>query len=101
MREWHQRYAGDDFVVVTIHYPEFRYEEDIDNVRQALAMNEIEYAVAIDNDGLTWRAYKQRYWPTRYLIDREGHIRYRHIGEGGYDVTDKAIRQLLAEGPGS
>lgn len=101
MREWHERYAGDDFIVVTIHYPEFSYEEDIDNVREALIRNEIEYAVAIDNEGLTWRAYGQRYWPTRYLIDRGGHIRYKHIGEGGYDETDAAIRQLLAETPGS
>ena len=97
VREWHDKYAGDEFVVLTVHYPEFGYEEDVDNVREALEKNGIEYAVAIDNDGLTWRAYNQRYWPTRYLIDKEGNIRYKHIGEGGYEATDAAIQQLIAE----
>lgn len=83
--------------MVAVHYPEFSYEEDIDNVRDALVRYEIEYPVAIDNDGLTWRAYSQRYWPTRYLVDREGTIRYKHIGEGAYEETDHFIQILIDE----
>lgn len=83
--------------MVAVHYPEFGFEEDIDNVRDALVRYEIEYPVAIDNDGLTWRAYSQRYWPTRYLVDREGTIRYKHIGEGAYEETDRFIQLLIDE----
>ena len=57
----------------------------------------IEYAVAQDNDGETWRAYKNRFWPTLYLIDKAGNIRYTHIGEGRYEETESAITELLSE----
>ena len=79
------------------HYPEFSYEKDLDNVRQALIDLDVPYPVAIDNDRQTWSAYKNRYWPTLYLIDKQGHIRYIHIGEGAYEETELAIQTLLAE----
>jgi hypothetical protein len=58
---------------------------------------DVPYPVAQDNDGGTWRAYKNHYWPTMYLIDKRGHIRYVHIGEGRYAETEAAIQALLAE----
>ncbi len=64
---------------------------------QATLDLDVHYAVALDNDGVTWRAYQQRYWPTRYLIDKQGNIRYKHIGEGAYDETEQLIKQLMAE----
>ena len=70
------------------HYPEFNHEEDLDNLKEAVERFEILYPVAQDNDGETWRAYKNRYWPTLYLIDKRGNIRYTHIGEGQYEVTE-------------
>ncbi len=79
------------------HYPEFQYERDLDNLIQAVQDLEITYAVAQDNEGDTWRAYSNRYWPTKYLIDKQGHIRYKHIGEGRYEATEAAIQALLAE----
>lgn len=79
------------------HYPEFSYEEDLDNLKQAVSELEIPYAVVQDNDGLNWRAYQNRYWPTLYLIDKQGRLRYVHIGEGRYDETERAIQALLAE----
>ena len=97
MNEWQAKYAGDAFIIVSIHYPEFQYERDIENVKQAVARHEIAYAVGIDNERQTWAAYKQRYWPTRYLIDKNGHLRYMHIGEGRYDETAAAIEALMAE----
>ncbi len=66
-------------------------------MKKALAEYGIEYAVAQDNDGTTWRAYENRYWPTLYLIDKQGHIRYVHIGEGGYKETEENIKALLEE----
>ncbi len=97
MNEWQAKYAGDEFIIVSIHYPEFQYERDIENVKQAVARHEIAYAVGIDNERQTWAAYKQRYWPTRYLIDKNGHLRYKHIGEGQYAETEAAIQALVAE----
>ncbi len=93
----HDKYGGEEFIVVSIHYPEFNYERDIDNVLAATQRLEIKYPVAIDDGGHTWRAYQQRYWPTRYLLDKAGHIRYKHIGEGAYAETEAAIIALLNE----
>ncbi len=97
MNEWQAKYAGEEFIIVSIHYPEFQYERDIENVKQAVARHGIAYAVGIDNERQTWAAYKQRYWPTRYLIDKNGHLRYMHIGEGRYDETAAVIEALMAE----
>ncbi len=79
------------------HYPEFDHEADLDNLKAALQDLDISYAVAQDNDGKTWRAYRSRYWPSLYLIDKRGHIRYTHIGEGRYGEIESAIQALLAE----
>ena len=79
------------------HYPEFDYEADLDNLKAALQDLDISYAVAQDNDGQTWRAYRNRYWPSLYLIDKRGRIRYTHIGEGRYTEIESAIQALLAE----
>ena len=97
MREWNSKYADQGLVVIGNHYPEFNYEKDLDNLAQAVADLGIEYPVAQDNDGKTWRAFGNRYWPTKYLIDKRGRIRYRHIGEGRYAETEAAIQTLLAE----
>lgn len=97
LREWHSKYKDQGLVVIGNHYPEFDYESNLDNLKEAVARNQIEYAVAQDNDGLTWRAYHNRYWPTLYLIDKHGRLRYVHIGEGAYSETEAAIQSLLAE----
>lgn len=96
IRQWHERYAGDDFAVISVHYPEFSYERDVDNVRQALIDLDVTYPVAIDNDRVTWSAYNQRYWPTTYLIDKAGNIRYAHIGEFNERSAAEAERAIVA-----
>ncbi len=97
LKEWDSKYRDQGLVIIGNHYPEFSFEEDLTNLQAAVAKYEIKYAVAQDNDGATWRAYKNRYWPTLYLIDKNGHLRYIHIGEGRYDETEAAIQSLLAE----
>lgn len=97
LKRWHAQYKDQGFVLIGNHYPEFDYESDLENLREAVSRNGIEYAVALDNDGATWRAYRNHYWPVIYLIDKRGHLRYVHIGEGAYDATEAAIRALLAE----
>ena len=84
-------------MVIGNHYPEFEYEKDLDNLKEALIRLDVPYPVVQDNDAKTWRAYGNRYWPSLYLIDKQGNIRYKHIGEGAYDETERAILTLLVE----
>jgi hypothetical protein len=97
LREWHNKYADDGLVVIGNHYPEFSHEKDLDHLKAAITRLDVPYAVAQDNDGATWQAYKNQYWPTMYLIDKNGHLRYVHIGEGSYAETETAIQELLDE----
>jgi len=95
---WHKNYADQGLVIVGVHTPDFDFEKDEANVKAALAKHGISYPVAMDNDYGTWRAYANRYWPSHYLMDRRGRLRYRHFGEGNYAETEAKIRELLAEG---
>jgi thiol-disulfide isomerase/thioredoxin len=95
--DWNQKYTDKGLVIVGIHSPEFEFEKNIDNVKQAVTRFGIKYPVLLDNDHGTWNAFQNSYWPRKYLIDSEGYIRYDHIGEGGYVKTENAIRNLLAE----
>ena len=97
LKEWYSKYKDQGLVIIGNHFPEFSYEADLANLKDAIARNGIEYPVAQDNDGATWQAYKNQYWPALYLIDKQGHIRYVHIGEGGYKETEENIKALLAE----
>ena len=97
VNSWHDKYADDGFVIVGVHYPEFDFERNLDAVIESAKERGIEYPIAQDNNGETWRAYKNRYWPTMYLIDKNGNIRYTHIGEGAYGETERKIQQLLDE----
>jgi cytochrome oxidase Cu insertion factor (SCO1/SenC/PrrC family) len=97
LRKWHNTYAEQGLVIIGNHYPEFSHEADLDNLRAAVEELNIPYAVAQDNDRATWGAYDNRYWPTLYLIDKQGRIRYTYIGEGAYAETEAAIQALLAE----
>ena len=97
LKEWDEKYRDQGLVIIGNHYPEFSYEEDFGNLKAKVLEYGIEYAVAQDNNGKTWRAYDNHYWPTLYLIDKQGHIRYIHIGEGRYKETEAAIQLLLAE----
>jgi peroxiredoxin len=97
LREWHQKYEDDGLVIIGVHTPEFSYERDLDNVEEALVRLNVPYPVAIDNDWKTWRAYHNRYWPAKYIIDKAGNIRYVHFGEGRYQEQEEVIQALLVE----
>ena len=95
--ELDKKYRDKGLVIIGVHTPEFEFEKEYDNVKMAMEKYGIEYRVVQDNDYATWRAFKNRYWPRKYLIDGDGFIRYDHIGEGGYAETEAAIRTLLLE----
>jgi cytochrome c biogenesis protein CcdA/thiol-disulfide isomerase/thioredoxin len=96
VQAWYDAYRRDGFVVVGVHAPEFAFEHEPRNVRRAVQDLGIEHPVPLDNDFGTWNAYANQYWPANYLVDRQGHVRYVHFGEGQYDRTERAIRTLLA-----
>jgi len=101
LRDWHAKYGDDGLVVIGVHSPEFQHERKLANLQAAMKRLNITYPVTQDNDFRIWRAYRNRYWPTLYLVDKRGDIRYFHIGEGGYDETERVIQALLAEPVGA
>ena len=80
-----------------VHSPEFEFEKDYDNVVEAALRHDLNYPIVQDNQFTTWRSFGNRYWPTKYLLDANGTMRFRHIGEGAYVETEAAIRALLTE----
>ena len=97
LRAWHGKYSGHGLVVVGVHTPEFSFEHNADNVRQATADMQIAYPVATDNNYAVWGAFGNHYWPALYFADAEEHIRHHHFGEGEYAQSEMVIQQLLAE----
>jgi thiol-disulfide isomerase/thioredoxin len=97
IRAWADKYAGQGLVVVGVHTPEFPFERDLDNVRQAVKDMAVEYPVALDSDYAIWRAFGNRYWPAVYIADAEGRIRHHQFGEGGYEECERVVQQLLRE----
>jgi len=97
LREWHARYADAGLVILGVHTPEFEFEKDLENVRNAASEHGIVWPIPQDNDYGTFRAFENRYWPAKFLIDKDGIIRYTHFGEGAYAETEEMIRQLLLE----
>jgi thiol-disulfide isomerase/thioredoxin len=97
LKAWDERYGNRGLTIVGVHTPEFPFERDAGNVEDAIGQNGLGYAVAQDNEYATWSAYGNEYWPAKYLIDARGRVRYTHFGEGEYEETEEAIRELLAE----
>lgn len=94
---WYEKYKDQGFVVIGLHSPEFEFEKKTENVQNAIKQYHISYPVAQDNNFGTWKAYNNQYWPAEYLIDKNGHIRHTHFGEGNYDETESDIQKLLQE----
>ncbi|OGG26588.1 hypothetical protein A3A64_01560 [Candidatus Gottesmanbacteria bacterium RIFCSPLOWO2_01_FULL_48_11] len=97
LKSWWEKYKDKGLVIVGVHTPEFEFEKDAGNVAKAIKDFGLTYPVMQDNNYATWDAYANRYWPAKYLVDKNGNIRYSHFGEGKYDETEKAIQALLAE----
>ena len=97
LNAWYEKYRDQGLTIVGVHTPEFMFEKDRENVAEAIARMGIKYPVVQDNDYGTWFAYGNRYWPRKYLVDIDGFVVYDHIGEGGYELTEKQIQLALAE----
>jgi cytochrome c biogenesis protein CcdA/thiol-disulfide isomerase/thioredoxin len=96
LNEWHKKYEDKGLVIIGIHAPEFAFEKNIKNVQKELVEKQgVKFPVVLDNDFATWGAYKNQFWPHKYIIDLNGDIVYDHIGEGKYAETETVIKQLL------
>ena len=97
VRAWAEKYRDHGVVVIGVHAPEFSFEHDLENVRQAVRDLQVSYPIAIDNDYAIWRAFQNHYWPALYFIDAQGRIRHHHFGEGEYEQSERILQRLLAE----
>lgn len=97
VQEWYARYKDQGFEIIGVHSPEFAYEKEAQNVQDAIQRLGVTWPVAQDNDWATWQAYNNHYWPAAYFIDKQGNIRYLHIGEGNYAYAEAVLQALLAE----
>jgi thiol-disulfide isomerase/thioredoxin len=97
VRAWAEKYKDQGLVVIGVHAPEFAFEKDINNVRWAVKEMRVDHPVAVDNEHIIWRAFKNQYWPALYFIDAQGRVRHHHFGEGSYEQSEMVIQGLLAE----
>lgn len=97
LNSWHEKYKDKGLLIIGIHTPEFEFEKDYKNVKTAVEKFGIKFPVVLDNDYSTWTAYKNQYWPRKYLIDIDGYVVYDHIGEGSYEETERKIQDALTE----
>ena len=95
LRAWHQRYANDGLTMIGVHSPVFSFARDGSQVKTAVGRLGISWPVVLDNEHAIWQSYTNQIWPTLYLIDPEGYLRYQREGEGGYAQTERAIHALL------
>src|SRR3989344_9344830 len=97
LTSWYDKYRESGLEIIGVHTPEFAFEKEIENVQWAVDKYGIKYPVVLDNNYGTWQNYQNRYWPRKYLIDIDGYVVYDHIGEGGYEDTERKIQELLQE----
>jgi thiol-disulfide isomerase/thioredoxin len=97
LKKWDAQYRDKGLTIIGVHTPELDFERDIDQLRREVAGLGIKYPVVTDQDYTTWKAYRVEAWPTLFVLDKLGRVRWTHVGEGYYDDTEKVIKQLLAE----
>jgi hypothetical protein len=94
---WHERYRNQGLTVIGVHTPEFTFAQYESNVERGIRQFGLTYPIVIDSDREIWKAFANRYWPTKYLLDKDGYLRYGHFGEGGYGECEQVIQELLGE----
>ncbi len=101
--KWHEEMADKGLVVLGMHTPETRIEHSIDNLHGKVAEYAILYPVAMDHDAGNWKAWANSLWPSVYLVDKTGRVRYWWYGElnwqgaQGEQFMRQKIEELLVE----
>ena len=85
--------------VVSVHTPEFAFERVPKNVARRVKALNIHYPVLIDSGEQNWDRWHQQFWPTIYIIDKAGRVRFKHEGEFGSDEAEftRHIAELAKE----
>lgn len=99
-QEIYAKYRDQGLEIVGIHSPEFKYEEDVDNITEAMVDLGVTWPVVLDTRRRTfweWQTGGTAYWPRTYVLDREGRVRFDHIGEGKYRELEQTVAVLLNE----
>jgi len=97
LKKWDKQYRAEGLTIIGVHTPELDFERDLDQLRREVAALGIQYPVVTDQDYSTWKAYGVEAWPTLFVLDKQGRVRWTHVGEGYYDETENVIKKLLAE----
>ncbi len=97
LEAWYAKYKDAGLEIIGVQSPEFNFEKILGNVQAAVTKFGIQYPVVLDNEMATWNAYGNEYWPEDYLIDINGLVVDRNIGEGNYVGVEQEIQKLLLE----
>ena len=97
VKKWDAQYRDKGLTIIGVHTPETDLENNVDDLRREVAELGINYPVVTDNNYPTWKAYGVEAWPTLFLLDKQGRVRWTHVGEGAYDKTEEVIKKLFAE----
>jgi thiol-disulfide isomerase/thioredoxin len=97
VQAWHERYHDKGLTVIGVHTPEFTFAQYESNVERGIRQFGLTYPIVVDSDRAIWKAFAVRYWPTKYLLDKDGYLRYGHFGEGAYRECEETIQELLRE----
>ena len=97
VQAWHDHYKDHGLVVIGVHTPEFTFAQYEPNVERGVREFGLTYPIVIDSNYELWKTFANRYWPTKYLIDKEGYLRWAHFGEGAYVETEQMIQELIRE----
>lgn len=97
VQAWHERYRDKGLTVIGVHTPEFTFAQYKSNLERGICEFGLTYPIVIDSDREIWKAFANRYWPTKYLLDKDGYLRFGHFGEGGYGECEQVIQELLWE----
>ncbi len=97
VQAWHEKYRDKGLTVIGVHTPEFTFAQYESNVERGIREFGLTYPIVIDSNREIWKAFANRYWPTKYLLDKDGYLRYGHFGEGGYIECEQTIQELIRE----
>jgi thiol-disulfide isomerase/thioredoxin len=97
VQAWHEKYGDKGLTVIGVHTPEFTFAQYESNVERGIREFGLTYPIVIDSNREIWKAFANRYWPTKYLLDKDGYLRYGHFGEGGYIECEQTIQELIRE----
>ena len=102
-KRWYDKYKSSDVVMIGIHTPETPSETDVNTVTSKARENGLKFPIAIDNNKANWNAWSNNVWPSVYLVDKKGRVRYWWYGElnwqgaAGEPWITERIDQLLKE----